>query len=58
VERKQWIVGDDCCPECCDLDGVEVDIDESFPGEGGDGPPLHPACRCDISPVVTETEAA
>lgn len=58
VERKQWIVGDDCCPECCDLDGVEVDIDESFPGEGGDGPPLHPNCRCDVSPVVTEEATA
>jgi SPP1 gp7 family putative phage head morphogenesis protein len=58
VTKKQWIVGEDCCPECCDLDGVEVDIGDSFPGEGGDGPPLHPNCRCDISPVVEETEAA
>lgn len=58
VERKQWMVGEDCCPECCDLDGIEVDLDESFPGDGGDGPPLHPNCRCDIAPVITQTEEA
>lgn len=58
VTRKEWIVGDDCCPECCDLDGVTVDLDEDFPGEGGDGPPLHPNCRCDVSPVIEETETA
>lgn len=54
VESKKWITGADCCPECQLLDGMVVGIDEDFPNDGGDGPPLHPACRCDVSPVVTE----
>lgn len=54
VAQKQWIVGDACCDECADLDGVVVDLDEDFPGDGGDGPPLHPNCRCDVLPVLSE----
>jgi SPP1 gp7 family putative phage head morphogenesis protein len=54
VSQKQWIVGDGCCDECQDLDGVTVDLDDDFPDDGGDGPPLHPNCRCDVVPVLTE----
>lgn len=54
VESKQWIVGDACCDDCADLDGVVVDLDDDFPGDGGDGPPLHPNCRCDIVPILSE----
>jgi hypothetical protein len=44
VESKEWSVGEGCCDECQDLDGVVVGIDEQFPNDGGDGPPLHPQC--------------
>lgn len=53
VEGKQWVVGDGCCDECEALDGVVVAIDEDFPNDGGDGPPLHPNCRCDVIPVLS-----
>jgi SPP1 gp7 family putative phage head morphogenesis protein len=58
VASKQWTVGDGCCDECQDLDGVVVALEDQFPGEGGDGPPLHPQCRCDVSPVIDETQDA
>jgi SPP1 gp7 family putative phage head morphogenesis protein len=54
VASKQWIVGDGCCDDCQDLDGVTVGLDEEFPDDGGDGPPLHPNCRCDVVPVLSE----
>lgn len=47
TSKRVWItVGDDACPECQDLEGVEVALDEDYPNDGGDGPPLHPNCRC------------
>jgi SPP1 gp7 family putative phage head morphogenesis protein len=54
VTEKQWIVSADACDDCIDLDGVTVALDEDFPGDGGDGPPLHPNCRCDVVPVLSE----
>ena len=54
VEKKQWITGAECCDECHELDGEIVDLDESFSNDGGDGPPLHPACRCDVLPILIE----
>lgn len=56
VEAKQWITGAECCDDCQALDGVEVPMDANFPGEGGDGPPLHPQCRCDVIPVVQQSQ--
>lgn len=53
VAQKQWLVGAGCCDECEDLDGVTVDLDDDFPDDGGDGPPLHPDCRCDVVPVLS-----
>lgn len=59
VAGKVWLVGDaEVCEECDALDGVEVPIDADFPDDGGDGPPLHPNCRCSIAPVVIERETA
>lgn len=56
VQGKQWIIAqDEFCDDCNDLDGVIVGLDEQFP-DGGDGPPLHPNCRCDILPVLTTEE--
>jgi SPP1 gp7 family putative phage head morphogenesis protein len=54
VESKRWLTAPDCCDLCQDLDGVTVDLDEDFPDDGGDGPPLHPNCRCDVLPVLTD----
>jgi SPP1 gp7 family putative phage head morphogenesis protein len=57
VEGKQWIIAqDEFCDDCNNLDGVIVGLDEEFPGDGGDGPPLHPNCRCDILPVLIEED--
>jgi SPP1 gp7 family putative phage head morphogenesis protein len=55
VDGKQWVLSqDDYCDDCLALDGVIVGLDESFPGDGGDGPPLHPRCRCDVIPVIND----
>jgi len=54
VQRKRWLTAPDCCDDCQELDGEVVDIDDEFPGDGGDGPPLHPACRCDVLPVLED----
>lgn len=56
VDQKQWLTAPDCCDECQDLDGETVDLDDDFPNDGGDGPPLHPNCRCDVVPVLTDSE--
>lgn len=57
VKSKKWIVGGACCELCQELEGVIVDLDDSFPSGGGDGPPLHPNCRCDIVPVLNNEES-
>ncbi len=46
---KEWIATADCCDDCDDLDGEQVPLDEDFPDDGGDGPPLHPNCRCSVA---------
>jgi SPP1 gp7 family putative phage head morphogenesis protein len=58
VEGKRWIVAqDEVCEECEALDGVTVPLGEDFPDEGGDGPPYHPRCRCDIVPeTISQAE--
>ena len=47
-ERRVWIVTDDdaLCEECEPLDGVTAPVDGEYEGDGEDGPPLHPDCRC------------
>lgn len=45
-ERRVWIATSDACPLCEELDAKETDLDGSYPGDGEDGPPLHPNCRC------------
>lgn len=59
VAGKEWVYGAGCCEDCEELGGTIVALDEDFPGDAGDGPPLHPNCRCDVIPVIpseTETE--
>lgn len=55
VDKKRWIVGADCCPECEEVDGEIVDLDENF-SNGIDAPPAHPNCRCDFIPILNEDE--
>lgn len=45
-EKRVWITAPDACPECAVLEGETADLDGQYPGDGGDGPPLHPNCRC------------
>jgi hypothetical protein len=48
---KGWVLGDESCPRCIALAGMEVPIDEDFVADDGErvaGPPLHPNCDCDI----------
>jgi SPP1 gp7 family putative phage head morphogenesis protein len=56
VSNKRWLTAPDCCDECLELDGEVVGLEEDFPNDGGDGPPLHPNCRCDVLPVLTDDE--
>ncbi len=42
--KKEWIATSDACPECEEVDGEVVPIDDDF--SVGDDPPLHPNCRC------------
>lgn len=58
VQGKGWSADELACDECADLNGVEVPLDEDFPDEGGDGPPLHPVCRCVLYAVVMLAHAA
>lgn len=46
--RKVWIYTDDgsVCDECTELDGKRAPLDGEYPDDGGEGPPLHPNCRC------------
>jgi SPP1 gp7 family putative phage head morphogenesis protein len=59
---KEWITaGDDLVSEECQENEDEgpIPLDEDFPS-GDDAPPLHPNCRCALSPVIEpadETEA-
>lgn len=55
VAGKRWIVDpSESCDACSELDGTEVDLDDEFPNDGGDGPPLHPNCECDVVPILKE----
>ena len=46
---QQWHAEPGACPKCEPLDDQTAPIGGQFPGEGGDGPPLHPACRCTLT---------
>jgi SPP1 gp7 family putative phage head morphogenesis protein len=48
-EQKTWIAAEDPCPECEEVDGETVPMDEDF--SVGDDPPLHPNCRCTMGLV-------
>jgi SPP1 gp7 family putative phage head morphogenesis protein len=44
-EKRTWIATEVACPLCMGLDGKVTGLNGEYPG-GGDGPPLHPRCRC------------
>jgi HK97 family phage portal protein len=56
VTSKKWLTAGDPCPECQDLDGTEVSLDDTF-GDV-DGPCLHPSCRCALIYVTSDGEEA
>lgn len=58
VESKRWLISADACDECLLLEDEVVGLDEDFPNDGGDGPPLHPNCRCDVLPVLSDDESS
>lgn len=51
VDSLEWIVSDDPCPVCQELDGQNVKLGDLF-GEEFDGPPAHPNCTCAVAPVL------
>lgn len=57
--KKAWVVDGNPCPECIDLDGEIVGIDEFWETEDGpvDAPPLHPNCMCGMELVYNQEEA-
>ncbi len=48
-ERREWIAVEGACDECGFLDGTTASLDGEYDDPGGDGPPLHPNCRCSES---------
>jgi hypothetical protein len=44
------------CDICAELDGEIVPFGEQFSGDGGDGPPAHTACRCDVGVAELPTD--
>lgn len=46
-EQRVWIyTPGNACPVCKGLDGKVADLNGTYPGDGGDGPPQHVGCRC------------
>lgn len=44
--NRTWITTPGCCDECETLEGATATLDGEYPDPGGNGPPLHPNCRC------------
>jgi SPP1 gp7 family putative phage head morphogenesis protein len=52
VEKIEWLVSqEDTCDECMDMLDKVGTIDDGIDGEF---PPLHPNCRCDIVPILSD----
>ncbi len=58
VKGYKWLASANCCDECQELDGKEVELDTPFVTKG-DGPydtvpypPAHPSCRCAVIEVI------
>lgn len=53
VAGVEWLVTRPC-PICSPLAGVVVELGSKFQAAGwsGDGPPVHPNCRCAVAPII------
>lgn len=54
VDQIEWLTYEPC-DLCSGLSGVRVNLGEKFNnGKGweGEGPPVHPFCRCAVAPVI------
>jgi SPP1 gp7 family putative phage head morphogenesis protein len=47
IDKKMWIAEPDACPDCAELDGQVMDVDDT-----SDTIPRHPFCRCSFSSYV------
>lgn len=61
VVGKQWLTAmdDRVDPECADLNGKIVSLESNFFKTDygtGETPPLHPNCRCDLLPVLVDSD--
>lgn len=66
VSGTQWVVDGNPCPECIELDGQIISLDDNWFSQGDsfmslnfdygsvDSPPLHPNCECTIVPVIED----
>lgn len=53
VDRKEWALGPNPCPDCEPLGGKVVGLDDEF-APGVVHPPYHPNCTCASLPVVMD----
>lgn len=53
VDRKEWLLGPNPCPECQPLGGKVVGLDDEF-APGVLHPPFHPRCTCATAAVVRD----
>jgi hypothetical protein len=51
VERLEWLLGPEPCPECQPYGGTTAALAEGF--TGGAMVPLHPNCTCAVLPVIS-----
>jgi len=59
VKGKEWLTAfdDRTCPECASCDGMRAPLEKPFPC-GVMAPPLHPNCRCTITPIFYDEKLA
>lgn len=51
VDRKEWILSFNACPQCQEYGGKVIGLEEDF-ADGIAHPPAHTRCRCATLPVV------
>lgn len=53
LTQWEWLVSDGACPECQEMaDSGPIDLSDD-----ADQPPLHPGCRCAVSPLSALSES-
>ena len=72
VDKLTWLASADACEFCLSINGKTIGVDDVFFRQGDsisvgiktmdfdysdiEGPPLHPNCRCDVLPEVSNEE--